>query len=120
MGTTKDKQVIVVVGDEDPLHRERFTRALRDELRTVEGVTAEWVDAGAPLRPATKSWSAGEAALLLTLAPKAISGVVRIVEAWLAARATQRLTLKVGDRSIELQGARGPQELEVLQRLLEP
>lgn len=113
-------RVVLHVPDGDQLRRERLTRALRDELAALEGVSVEWSQDAGPMPSGVKAALAYEGLLLAVTFGRVVApAVVKLIEAWLKARSEQVLIVEHEGAKLELRGARGKQDMEVLSRLLE-
>jgi hypothetical protein len=100
-------------GDERGL--EQLTSALSDELRQVRGARVERVRVEAPEQ--TKGLDAatiGSLLVSLTSAGGALTALVGVLSGWIRRDRGRRITVKIGDRSIELSDATLDQEQQLI------
>jgi hypothetical protein len=117
--------ITIEVLEEDPLQHERLTRSLHLSLAGHEGVelrTAPTPDAPAVGGPARKGDAAGDLSLVVGLAALAAPTgrvLVAAIQGWCAERRSRHVRVVVGDRSLEITGARRNVDDDLLRALLD-
>jgi Effector Associated Constant Component 1 len=108
-------------GDYSDDELDRLTRQLRSELRdSTDAERVDLVGAG----PAPSGTKGAEAIalgnLLVTLLPTAVPGVIGLLRAWFGRhdRGDMKVTVKVGDRSVELEYPVGEMTRDDLMNLI--
>ncbi|MEV7008937.1 hypothetical protein [Streptosporangium sp. NPDC051022] len=107
MDNTESTVRLEVLTGGDSLRQERLTRALRDELVRVDGVTVEFEVTRAVPADGRKSAVAAEAVLWMTLAASArpVSQLlITAIKEWCAVERHRKVSLSDGERSIEISG----------------
>ena len=97
---------LAIPTDGDVLRRERLTRSLYTELRTVEGIDVRFAPETRPEEAGAKGAGAlGDASLWVFLAASTSGGarvLVAAIQAWAQRERHRVVRLTMGDRSIEI------------------
>ncbi len=107
MDNTEPTVRLEVLAEGDTLRQERLTRALREELARLDGVTVEFATAQAAPADGRKSGATADMALWVTLAAAARPTsrlLITAIKEWCSVERNRKVSLSDGERLIEISG----------------
>lgn len=102
MGDERGGWKLVILAGDDALRQERLTRALRDELSTIDGLTVEFIDGLVEAQEGHKGGAIAEVALwvgMAAVARPASQLLITTIKEWCAKERHRKVEITRGDGS---------------------